>query len=371
MELSKTRKLAEDTQAKLKKTEADLRDLTVDMKKYNATIGTIGPEGLDGELKQLRQRVVSVTERGGEISASETQTLMGLFAILEGQKNRLERQVKEQADAAKTEKDQLKESVATEQAKVKEKQTLVDQREADIKQKDDAIKEADEQRKREAGTLRAALKQARDEKEALEAEKNEKIRLLEHSVVELQKQLQKIREEVAGGVKQGVDFKPEKEIPDGKVILVDREAGIVLDIGQKKGVRAGLRFQVYNEKADGTRINVGEIEVKTVYPEISRAILLGEQDDPVQVVHKGDVLINPAFHPGRAKVFVADTPFDAAKKQAFRDALAEYGSVLEDDVSGRTDYLIIGTQPGKLMERAQQFGVVMIREEDLNRFLGR
>lgn len=165
-------------------------------------------------------------------------------------------------------------------------------------------------------------------------------------------------------------FDPARESSDGKIILVDRPTGIAIDIGARKGARKGLRFDVYSIGADGARVRRGRIVLEDVLTEISKARFEGE-GDPTAVLRKGDIIVSPAFSAGTPAVFVADSVFGDASKQALAEALARCGSVLEKTLSRRTDYLVVGPHKGDLFDKARQLGVTIIPAEQLEPYLGR
>ena len=354
----------------LQKAEQEVVERQTIVGQYKDFTGLNEVEKLDANMKELRRRIADVLHAKARASVAPATTLVGLLAILEKEKLLLDERLRDMKLAHVQETKRLGTRLKGEEAAVTEKQTAIDERDAQIETLKNQLSKDRMDAKQEATALRTALEKTRARMDDVRTELMERLRIAEALIVTLQTQILEIRREK--GVLRGktIDFTAGSEKPDGKVILVDSEAGIIVDIGRKKGVRRGLRFDVYLEKGDGSRTKRGEIEIKTVFPEISRANLVGG-GNPTQIVFKNDIIINPAFDPGRAKVFVADTTFDAAKKQAFRGALAEYGSILEDDLTLRTDYLIVGTRKGgKLVEKAKKLSIVIIREDELNAFLG-
>ena len=343
-----------------------LTELNLELDKFKEVVGTMTADELKEEL---RKRIELIKQGGGERGPADSTHLIGFISVLEKEKNLLNERLAEQQKVNDAQRRQFDGQLREEENKVREKQTLADNLNAEIEKLKTNLAREKDSGQQEAKTLRSALDRTRLDMRNIEGTKNEEIKRLEKYALDLERQLAALRGEKSIEGK-GSTFEAELEPADAKVIYVDSKAGIVLDIGQQKGIKRGLKFQSYSLKADGSRVSLGEIEVKTVFPEISRAIF-SNGGDPVDKINIGDIVVNPAFDPNKAKVFVADTTFDAAKKQAFREALAEYGSVLEDDVSLRTDYLVVGSQNGRLVEKAEKLGVTMINEEVLNRFLGR
>jgi NAD-dependent DNA ligase len=343
----------------LMKADEKLREVEMLVDKYRDVTGLANPN--KEELKPLLDELKTIGE-------SETATsLIGYIEILKRREAQTISGLNDRLTAANSQVEKLNALVESTAAKVTEKETAVAKRTAEIERMRKRHSADIVKKEQEATALRASLAAARSAAQKRERELLETTKRLEHQIVDLRTRLNK---QQALKVVDGTTFTPGAEAADGKVLLVDKDAGVMLNIGQKKGVRRGLKFDVYTPKADGTRIKRAQIQIKTVFPDISRAILV-DGGNPVGVVSKGDIIINPAFDPGKAKIFVADTVFEDVKKQAIREALAKYGSVLEDMVSIRTDYLIVGPQKGTLHAEAERLGVPLIREDELNAFLGR
>jgi NAD-dependent DNA ligase len=334
---------------------------------------------LKGTIKDLEDAIGSaidpskiseeLREKIKEMKDTKKPTLLQTIQTIEAERMKLEDQLRQEREQAARRVQELKAAKQAEETKVKEKQTAIDQRDEQIAKLQLQMKQMSERLEKRADDLAAQLEAERKKAQAKIDEQGNKIIDLENLIRDLRDIIARLSAQATLET-TATEFKPETDPADGEVILVDEDTGIVVDIGRKDGVRRGLRFAIYTPKADGTRVKQGELEIKTVFPEISRGILVGGEN-PVGIVHKNDIIVNPAFHPGRAQTFVADTVFDDAKKEVFREALKEYGSRLEEEVTPRTNYLIIGAQPGDLREAAKRFGVPMIREQDLNAFLGR
>jgi len=338
--------------------------------KFQDALGLSGYLKLRGEMTRLKVELKQLLDAEGRASVAAAKTLFSLIRILEKERLVLVERIADMETTHKTETDNLRRRLANEETAVTAKQATIDERDTQIEKLKDTLSEERMIAKQEAASQATQLSNTRTQTQEMREQLLEDLRLKSARIADLEARIGAMKREKGLFRAKARDFDPKTEPADGKVILVDKDAGVIIDIGRKMGVRRGLGFDVYLEKSDGTRLKRGKIEIKTVFPEISRGILVGG-GDPAQVIYKNDIIVNPAFHPGRAKVFVADTGFDAARKQALRDALAEYGSVLENDLTVRTDYLIIGAQKGKLIEQAQKWGIVLIREDELNAFLGR
>lgn len=352
----------------LVKLTADKTELGIRIEKYKKVIGS-GEEidKLEGELRdRLRADVEQIAEGKGPPLLTYIVNLKSEYAKFQAQH---QRSMAENATRIKN----LQAEIEKAQTQVREKQALVDERDRTIEnlnlKKDQEVKALRD----EAEALRAQLTKIGEELNNVKSDRDEGFRRRDLIIAKQNEELREIRREKVTGTTggQGTPYDPDREAPDGKVILVDRNTGIIVDIGRKAGVRPGLRFQLYGVQADGSRIKRGDIEIRAVQPEISRAVLLGG-GNPIDVVQNGDILVNPAFHPGRVKIFVADDGFTEVQLQNFRDLLANYGSVLEKEVSVRTDYVIIKPgQQGRVSEKARDWGIPMIPADDLTAMLGR
>jgi DNA ligase (NAD+) len=57
-------------------------------------------------------------------------------------------------------------------------------------------------------------------------------------------------------------------------------------------------------------------------------------------------------------------------RDAIRAELEALGAKVSGSVSGRTDYLLVGDEPGSKLDRATALGVTVIGESDLVRIAG-
>lgn len=342
---------------------------------YKAVVGVVKVDKLKEEMKNFAGRVTVVQEGEGEAPNLDGQNLMQLMHTMEMEKiiltdryHKSEGEFKKQVEQMKNDVEIERRSAQEAQARAQQKSTELDEikaaQEKALAEKTQLLDDLKKKNEMERASHAAEVEKINKERGDMEADKNNYKEMYEELVRKSE------TKESRPGESSDKDAPAYVEPADGKIIKVDKDAGIIVDIGQKKGVRRGFRFQVYYEKPDGTRITRGEIEIKTVFPDIARGILVGGQD-PTDVVHTGDIIVNVAFDPGRAKVFVADDIFDEAKVASFKQMLAEYGSVLEDDISPRTNYLIIGSQSGKRRDVAVKQGVILIQDSELRRYLGR
>jgi hypothetical protein len=142
--------------------------------------------------------------------------------------------------------------------------------------------------------------------------------------------------------------------PDGKVVLVDEQAGVVhLSIGTASRAYRGLTFSVYDRNAAIPKDGKGkaEIEIFSLERNISAArIVRCEKRNPIA---QDDIVANLVWDSDRANVFVVagefdlngdgSIDFDAVNK--IRALIEKWGGSVADNVSAETDFVILGQAP--------------------------
>jgi len=207
---------------------------------------------------------------------------------------------------------------------------------------------------------------------------------------------------------------------DGEIIAVgDRVTRFLsVNIGRVQGVRKGMKFSVFEEKLSGEKVIKGRCEVMVVRPTSSDCVLLpaeeelptcpqcgwratkpdlrycvycflGDNDDEVTPLEKprvvlsvaadrmnpivvGDFISNPYFTPGQELIFVFGGETIFKSKREIKLFIEEHHGKLIDELAVDTDYLIAGTGPeaDRLLKRARDIGVKVMKEEELYRFFG-
>ncbi len=142
--------------------------------------------------------------------------------------------------------------------------------------------------------------------------------------------------------------------PDGKVILVDDSAGVIrINLGSDDRVYRGLTFSVYDKAAGIPRDGKpkAEVEVFAIDQKVCAArILSGQPKNPVST---DDLIANLIWDSDKENSFVITGEFDLDKDgKPDYDApgkiealIRKWGGNVTQDVSARTDYIILGTEP--------------------------
>ena len=151
----------------------------------------------------------------------------------------------------------------------------------------------------------------------------------------------------------------EHSLVDGRIVgasVADRQ--VFIDLGHDQRVVLGMTFEVYTSGTDIRPDSDGEfpagkatIEITRVGDNTSSARVIRESRG--QPVVEGDVIANAAYDPDKVYYFVVFGDFDtnhdgqptAAERGALASLIRDWGGVVEDDLTGRTDFLVMGDRP--------------------------
>ena len=328
---------------------------------------------LEAMLKPVRDKIAETRSLfGGQ--ESSVQTLFDLptpaeamLTSKENANNRLQRDVQSITG----------EKTSAEQANV----ALVSQHSTEIDSKNNEISQL---RERHAGQLQ----QQEDEYKRAAAERDEVTRKYETSIEEHRTAMQQLSDKVDSLEREVRDFKSPlkikrmREKPDGKIIAVDRRAGLCwIDIGSRDLLRRGTRFKAFGRRKGGERIPHGYITVQDV--EARRALCAIDGNAEVE---QGDTIFNPHFDADGAKVFhlLGKLPGRFNNQQA-QSILEGFGAVVSENLTIHVDFLVLGDNPDPeaigpdadpnwfkstpAYNDALRWGIEVIRARDLESFL--
>lgn len=149
--------------------------------------------------------------------------------------------------------------------------------------------------------------------------------------------------------REGVVYKP-----DGTIILIDEPDGTVhLNIGTEDNVFRGLIFSVYDRNDPIPEHGNGKagIEVFNVNKRSSQArIIRSDRENPIAA---GDIVVNLIWDRDRTNVFALagefalDTDGTVGRNTLtkLRALIEKWGGTAVDEVSARTDLLVLGNRP--------------------------
>ena len=96
--------------------------------------------------------------------------------------------------------------------------------------------------------------------------------------------------------------------------------------------------------------------------EIERLLTLGVRPQTLQVLKFNEHL----FH---SKNFVLTGSLENYTRSAAASLIKERGGKVIDSVSKKTDYIVVGADPGSKLEKGRQLGITILSEEEFNRLL--
>lgn len=179
---------------------------------------------------------------------------------------------------------------------------------------------------------------------------------LEQQLLIANDQLRRLKQEQAG---QNLRSAAEEALVDGRVVglnAADRQAYIGL--GRKNRMVLGMTFEVYqdasaivpDEKGNYPK-GKGTVEVIRIDETSSVARILREA--PGAKISNGDVIANAIYDPNKTYTFTVFGNFDTNNDDAFtpqemqdvQGLIESWNGRLTDDITGDTDFLVLGTRP--------------------------
>jgi hypothetical protein len=270
--------------------------------------------------------------------------------------------------------------------------------------------------------IRVVNETIKENKEAIE-KTNQEIRTESERMESDHAKLRNVLSELRRKVEELVTREPPPGLPPvGKVVTSDPEHDLaVINLGTRHGVKAGMRFQVAQVNAGGSRVSKGFVEVKKAHPEGSTCLILvrevrlsrcpickyvaqepherycprctrrdttqGAQrltDIPkVEVrgkiltnpIVKGDLVFNPLFSPeARRRYAITGKPLiprhSEFSLEAVKRVVEFHGNQVQEKLNARTDVLI-ALQGGDGVKRARELGIPIIYGWQLFKYLDR
>ena len=71
----------------------------------------------------------------------------------------------------------------------------------------------------------------------------------------------------------------------------------------------------------------------------------------------------------QGKTFVITGTLPALSRDEAKDMIQSHGGKVTDSVSAKTDYLVLGENPGSKLEKARKLGVAIVDEEALRKLI--
>lgn len=157
--------------------------------------------------------------------------------------------------------------------------------------------------------------------------------------------------------------------PDGKVIKTNHDSNVVMiDIGAGDRVFDGLRFEVF-QYIQGEYVVKGMVEVIETRAQMAIARIVAELEPDDQPIAKNDLIANPVFHRERPRVFFLAGEFKLYNKEDLEYFIELTGGAVRQDLAPGVDFLVAGDRSERIQDRAREFKLKAITEEQLVRYL--
>lgn len=151
----------------------------------------------------------------------------------------------------------------------------------------------------------------------------------------------------------------EATLTDGRVVGVNATARqVYIDLGRKNRLVVGLAFEVYDI---GTSVKADE---KGEYPQGKATVEVIRIDETTALcrvlrerkgnpIIEGDLLVNAVYDPKKVYTFTVYGNFDTngdglstpQETQEIKSLISNWGGKVSDDVTGDTDFVVLGVKP--------------------------
>ena len=196
----------------------------------------------------------------------------------------------------------------------------------------------------------------RRERADSEASMQSRIGQLQEESLRLQGQLNQLRESQVSATLLPTD---EYALVDGRIIGADpAQNAVFIDLGRNDRMVLGMSFEVYSNAAAIRPDEEGAYPPGKATIEVIR---INEGSSVARIVREsrgnplveGDVLANAVYDPTKVYHFVVYGNFDTdgdrtarpEEQTAIKGIISQWGGVVDEDLSGRTDFLVLGDRP--------------------------
>lgn len=120
------------------------------------------------------------------------------------------------------------------------------------------------------------------------------------------------------------------------------------------------------------------LNIEGIGPKIAESIVayMENENNKKEITHLLELGVTPFHeqkksisHPFNDKTFVLTGTLQNYTRSQAAHLIKERGGKVIDSVSKKTDYLVVGTDPGSKLDKAQKLGITILQEEDFASFL--
>ena len=216
------------------------------------------------------------------------------------------------------------------------------------------MKEVQAKHREEVETLKGGFEERYQEWKTALGEKTTALGTEKDKVVELEKELDVIKNPPPPPHVEVVPkkrYQDERELADGRVVRADNKLRLaVIDIGRAEGVKRGLKFNVFRDGGVSKRHLKGQIIVKKVYENVSEAFI--------------------SYQRGVGQSFFLTGNFSDPPQEKVIESIKSAGGGIAGEFGPDVDYLVVGKSPDTaILDQAQTSRVPVLREHQVESFL--
>ena len=347
----------------LEDSDVDRFDLLEENKKLTTIIGMDELDALEDRLEELKDSFNAIESEEG---TADTFVEFMRRVVLDNQN--LKRRI-EDADKAKVDLKQQLDEIHDELEGVRKQR---DENERDLRdeitQKNEELKETRDEHVRDRTKRDREIAELEGEKEQMRQESKTDLRKLTQELAHARKALEEVQIAKSGAREK--EFTLDYAESDGIILNIDDLGRFCsVDIGRSDGAQVGMQFLVCETGPGGKRREKAKIELKEVNPDFSLAGIT-EIKDKLNPVMEDDDVISPLFKRGLPHVFVFEDDIDLMDKKRLAAKIERFGNRVSNEVTARTDFVVIKDNPGNKAAEATRWAVRRIRIRDINRVLG-
>ena len=114
--------------------------------------------------------------------------------------------------------------------------------------------------------------------------------------------------------------------------------------------------------------DIGEVVAKSIYDYFKEknnlAFLEKLKKSGIEIIEEKKL----KYQPLKGKTFVFTGTLETMSRNEAKEKVKELGGEVSDSISKKTDYLILGKEPGSKLEKAKKFGVKILSEKEFLKF---
>lgn len=206
------------------------------------------------------------------------------------------------------------------------------------------------------GANNARVDTIRRESAGREAALQSDLARLENENLRLAGQLASLRETQVRSTLGATD---EFALVDGRIIGSNSaENSVFIDLGQRDRVTLGMSFEVYSNAAairpdaDGN-YPPGKATIEVIRINDGSSVARVVRTARGNPIVDGDVIANAVYDPAKIYHFVVFGNFDtngdgvsrAEEQTTIKAIISQWGGIISDDITGRTDFVVLGERP--------------------------